>query len=233
MDELAASGRRLLRRLFLAPIGIGVGIGYLAYGASPVHVAAHLLLLALPAELVLVSMYRHFDAVPFSRANDDKQIEQLVLVTYMLVHVAALMVAMLVVHVFYRWWLAYGLGVAWLLAKQAAAERGVALDTVLADIDEYDFGTARWDLVTMIYAGNNQGWIERIKPSIKPGGLFVLEFFYKDPADSNAGDFTGIGEGELASAFAGWQILRDEVVEDVADCGKTKAKLVRFVARKP
>lgn len=123
MDELAASGRRLLRQLFFAPIGIGVGIGYLAYGTSPAHVGAHLLLLALLAELVLVSMYRYLDAVPFSRANDDKQIEQLVLVTYMLVHVAALMVAMLVVHVFHRWWLAYGLGVAWLLALRIASAR--------------------------------------------------------------------------------------------------------------
>jgi hypothetical protein len=88
-----------------------------------VHVAAHLLLLGLLSEFVLVSMYRHLDAVPFSRPNDDKQIEQLVLVTYMLVHVAALMVAMLVVHVFYRWWLAYGLGVVWLLAVRVASAR--------------------------------------------------------------------------------------------------------------
>lgn len=120
MDELATSGRRLLRRLFLAPIGIGVGIGYLAYGASPAHVAAHLVLLALLAELVLAGMYRYLDAVPFSRASDDQEIAQLVVVTYMLVHVASLMVAMLVVHVFYRWWLAYGLGVAWLLALRLA-----------------------------------------------------------------------------------------------------------------
>jgi tellurite methyltransferase len=119
------------------------------------------------------------------------------------------------------------------LARQAAAERGLALETVLADIDDYDFGTARWDLVTMIYAGNDQGWIERIKPSIKPGGLFVLEFFHRNPADSGEGNFTGVVEGELARAFAGWQILRDEVVEDVADWGKSKSRLVRFVARKP
>lgn len=119
------------------------------------------------------------------------------------------------------------------LAKQAAAERGVALETVLANIDEYDFGAARWDLVTMIYAGTDKGWIERIKPSIKPGGLFVFEFFHKDPNDPNRSNFAGIGQGELAAAFAGWQILRDEVVEDVADWGKTEAKLVRFVARKP
>jgi hypothetical protein len=38
----------------------------------------------------------------------------------MLVHVASLMIAMLVVHVFYRWWPAYGLGVGWLLALRLA-----------------------------------------------------------------------------------------------------------------
>jgi SAM-dependent methyltransferase/ketosteroid isomerase-like protein len=118
-------------------------------------------------------------------------------------------------------------------ARQAAIERGVTLEAVQANIDEYDFGTARWALVTMIYAGSDKGWIERIKPSIAPGGLFVLEFFYKDPADTNAGTFVGVGAGELAAAFAGWEILRDEVVEDVADWGQRKTKLVRFVARKP
>jgi hypothetical protein len=41
--------------------------------------------------------------LPFSRASDDKEIEQLVLVTQLLVHVAAARMAMLVVHALYRW----------------------------------------------------------------------------------------------------------------------------------
>lgn len=39
--------------------------------------------------------------------------------------------------------------------------------------------------------------------------------------------------GALARLFAGnWELLRDDVVDDIANWGLKKAKLVRFVARK-
>ena len=41
------------------------------------------------------------------------------------------------------------------------------------------------------------------------------------------------GTGELEGLFSGFKVLRSEVVEDVADFGEKKAKLVRFVAQKP
>ena len=56
-------------------------------------------------------------------------------------------------------------------ARAAAAERNLVLDAVLSDVNDHDFGTARWDLVTMIYAGADPGWIERAKVNLKPGGL--------------------------------------------------------------
>src|SRR5439155_10668659 len=65
-------------------------------------------------------------------------------------------------------------------AKEAAAKQKVKLDTVEADIDTYDLGKDRWDLVTLIYAGNDPKLIERIKPAIKKGGMFVVEFFAKE-----------------------------------------------------
>jgi hypothetical protein len=59
----------------------------------------------------------------------------------------------------------------------------------------------------------------------------VVEFFQKE---ATAG--TGIGgfaPGELAAAFKdGWKIVRDDNVEDIADWGLNKTKLVRFVAEK-
>jgi len=115
-------------------------------------------------------------------------------------------------------------------ARAAAAERGLSIDAVTADLDAYDFGTARWDLVTMIYAGSSMKWVERIKPSLRPGGLFVFEFSVKDPSDSQ--DWGGIEPAPLVAAFAGWEILKNEIVEDIPDWGKSKARLFRFVARK-
>ncbi len=117
------------------------------------------------------------------------------------------------------------------MAKEAAAKDRLKLVTVQADITKYDFGTARWDLVTLIYAGDDPKLIERIKPSIRKGGLFVVEYFHEDATQG-----TGIGgfaTGELAALFAdGWKILKDQVVEDIADWSLRKTKLVRFVAEK-
>jgi SAM-dependent methyltransferase len=113
-------------------------------------------------------------------------------------------------------------------AREEATKRKLHLDAVNADIDTYDFGAAKWDLVTMIYATSNAKWIEKIKPSLKPGGLFVLEFFREnDPGDG------GFPVGQLATLFKdGFEILRDEVVDDVPDWAEDHATLVRFVAKK-
>ena len=117
------------------------------------------------------------------------------------------------------------------LARDAATARKLKLDLVQQDIDKYDLGTGKWDLVTLIYAGADPKLVDRIKPSIRRGGLFVAEFFHKDATQG-----TGIGgfeTGALAKEFgAGWKILRDEVVEDIADWGLRKTKLVRFAAQK-
>lgn len=116
-------------------------------------------------------------------------------------------------------------------AKASAAKQKLKFDAVIQDIDTYDFGTAKWDLVTMIYAGSKAKTIDKIKPSIKKGGLFVVEFFHKEATSG-----TGIGgfeSGALAKQFEGWKILTDVVVEDIADWGLRKTKVVRFTAQKP
>jgi len=117
------------------------------------------------------------------------------------------------------------------VAKEAAAKAKVKITTVQADNETYDLGKEKWDLVTLIYAGNDPAMIERIKPSIKKGGLFVVEFFHRE-ASSGTG-IGGFSDGELATQFTGWKIIKDEVVEDVADWGLRKLKLVRFTAQKP
>lgn len=118
-------------------------------------------------------------------------------------------------------------------AKVEASKQKVKLDALLVDVDNYDFGKNKWDLVTLIYAAEDPPIVEKIKPALKKGGLFVCEYFH---ADSEIGK-TGAGgwkTGELAALFKdGFEILRDDVVEDNADwAGQRKTKLVRFVARK-
>lgn len=117
------------------------------------------------------------------------------------------------------------------MTAKAALAKKTKVTTVEADIDTYDLGKEKWDLVTLIYAGSDPKLIERIKPSIKKGGWIVVEFFGKE---ATAG--TGVGgfaPGELAAAFPGWTIERDEVVDDIADWRLRKVKVARFAARKP
>ncbi|HEU4734050.1 MAG TPA: methyltransferase domain-containing protein [Kofleriaceae bacterium] len=114
------------------------------------------------------------------------------------------------------------------LAREAAAAQHVELQAVQADVQTYDFGVAKWDLVTMIYAGDSTEMIEKIKKGLKPGGRFILEFFLSEPGETG-----GFKEGQLARLFGdGFVIERDDVVEDTPDWARNRAKLVRFVARK-
>jgi SAM-dependent methyltransferase len=116
------------------------------------------------------------------------------------------------------------------LARAAAAKRHVALDAIDADAEIYDYGTAAWDLVTMIYASDSTPLVEKIQPSLRRGGLFVAESFLAGP-NSCCGGFE---PGQLTALFTGdmWEILRDDVVDDVPDWATDKATLVRFVARR-
>jgi SAM-dependent methyltransferase len=116
------------------------------------------------------------------------------------------------------------------IAREEAAKRKLAVTMIEANIDTWDFGTNKWDLVTMIYAGPNQAkWAPKIKASLKKGGLFVLEYFAYDP---DKGQDDGIKPGELAKLYEDFEIVRDDVVDDAPDWAVDRAKLQRFVARR-
>ena len=114
-------------------------------------------------------------------------------------------------------------------AREAATRDKLSLDAVNADVRTFDFGSNRWDLVTLIYAPSAVKRIADIQRSIRPGGLLVYEYFAPEsPADDDAPQ-----PGALAKQFGdGWEILRDEIVDDVPDWAVDKAKIQRFVARK-
>jgi ubiquinone/menaquinone biosynthesis C-methylase UbiE len=113
-------------------------------------------------------------------------------------------------------------------ARDAAAAQHLALDGVVADVAAFDYGTERYDLVAMIYAYPAISKLADLQRATRPGGLFVYEFF---APDGSPGD-DAPAPGTLARQFAGWDILVDEIVEDVPDWRTDRAKLQRFVARK-
>jgi hypothetical protein len=77
-----------------------------------------------------------------------------------------------------------------------------------------------------IYVPNPVVCAGKIKAGLRPGGLFVLEFFLDE------GDGGGKPAELRAQLADGFDILRDEVVDDRPDGGQDRARLVRFVARK-
>ncbi len=114
------------------------------------------------------------------------------------------------------------------IARDQALSRDLAIDTIHADIDEWTFGEDRFDLVTLMYAGCHGKWMDKIRCSLRKGGLLVLEGWAKESPESPI----GFGEGQLAKLFEDYELVRDETVVDVPDWAWDKGKLVRFVARK-
>ena len=116
-------------------------------------------------------------------------------------------------------------------AKARAAQLGVALDAHVADLDKFDFGRARWDLITLFYM---HAWYhlsklptaQRLRDALKPGGLLVIEGY--------AGGELGFKTDELRHDFADLKILRYEDLIDEADWSPgQKSRLVRLIAQKP
>ena len=116
------------------------------------------------------------------------------------------------------------------IARKQAEQRKLKLELVEADLTTWDFGRARWDLVTLIYMGRDPETIRKAQQSLKRGGLFVHEGFSPTPG-MQVPDTSSLAD--LEALFAqDFTILRSEVVDGVSDWGKRQSKLVRFVARK-
>ena len=116
-------------------------------------------------------------------------------------------------------------------AKQAADREGLKLDAVVQDIDDFDWGVDKWNLICFIYAGGRQE-VPKVRASLKKGGLVVIEFFHQDAVKGSNMD-SAFKTNELPALYKdGFKVLRYEEVEDVADFGMQKMKLVRFVAQK-
>jgi len=66
-------------------------------------------------------------------------------------------------------------------ATQLAAERGVQITTVVADLAEFDLGVDRWDLIVSIFAHTppdvRRSLHERVARSLSPEGALVLEAY--------------------------------------------------------
>jgi len=117
------------------------------------------------------------------------------------------------------------------VTRQKAIEQGVKITPILQSADEFDWGQDRWDLVALLYVPAVRGNVAKIRESLKPGGLVVIEAFLVPPASPTRG--VEYKPEELRKMFSdGFEILRYEEAEGIADYGQKKEQLVRLVGRK-
>jgi 2-polyprenyl-3-methyl-5-hydroxy-6-metoxy-1,4-benzoquinol methylase len=116
-------------------------------------------------------------------------------------------------------------------AHAEAARQGLAIRTVKAGHEEFDFGTGRWDLVVMTYAAapmDDPGFIRRVRDSLRPGGLVVVEQFNAPPeSPANKGPTNA-----LFKSFEGLRVVHYEHTVDRSEWGGFLCRIGRITAQK-
>ena len=122
-------------------------------------------------------------------------------------------------------------------AVAKARAENLSLTTKIASFEDFDYRTNQWDLITWLYGGCLQidGISSRIKQALKPGGLFVFEFFHREAGISMDRPDFGCVENSIRDLFmneGGFEILLYEEKEGVADYGLDQHKLIYMVLSK-
>ena len=129
-------------------------------------------------------------------------------------------------------------------AAELAAARGVALETAVGDLAEFDLGSGKWDNIVSIF-GHLPGPLRRdvhrrVVEALRPGGIFLLEAFTPDqlategtggPADPDMLLTIAKLKAELPELEV---VFAREIVRPVneGDYHKGDCAVVQFIARK-
>lgn len=122
-------------------------------------------------------------------------------------------------------------------AKETAQKRGLKLDAQMGDVDKFNYGKERWDLVVGMYMHEYLTRnAKKIVASLKPGGMLVIEGIHRDLARvSLRGERYGHQTNELPKAFGKLRIRYYEDTVAPADWEKSGGKpvpIVRLIAVK-
>ncbi len=122
-------------------------------------------------------------------------------------------------------------------AQKVAQENDLSISTSIADFESFNYGNNQWDLIAWIYGGclEVDHIAERIRTALKPGGIFLFEFFHRDAGLAMNRPTFGCETNEIRNKFleiGGFKIFRYEEKEGMADYGLEPHKLIYFVAQK-
>jgi SAM-dependent methyltransferase len=123
------------------------------------------------------------------------------------------------------------------LAREEAQKKGLKLEALVADVDKFDYGKERWDLVVGMYMHEYVTRnTKKIVDSLKPGGILVIEGIHRDiNRDSLSGGRYGHRSNELPKVFDRLRVVYYEdtlALGDWEKSGGTPVPIVRMIAVK-
>ena len=116
-------------------------------------------------------------------------------------------------------------------ARAEAAKRGLKLDARVGDVDKFNYGRERWDLVVGMYMHE---YLTRnaakVVASLKPGGILVVEGIHRDIDKNNLqGERYGYTSNELPKIFNRLRVRYYEDTVAQADWDRSRGKPVPVV----
>ena len=120
-------------------------------------------------------------------------------------------------------------------ANENAAKAGVTITTLNARFEDFDYGTARWDLICFIYVPTqltvDSKYIARIRTALKPGGLML--YTHKLGSLSPTVSLTESDKlNALLKAWSDLQIVFYEETVGVGEWFRFRGRIVQLLARK-
>jgi hypothetical protein len=119
-------------------------------------------------------------------------------------------------------------------ARAKAKERGLPFEALEQDLFTYDYGSERWDLVSLIYFNPALAILDRLKTAVKAGGLIAIEGQGSEHKGDGPPPATRFKPNQLLQAFADWRVLAYEDGKFACDWfPAAPTHVVRILARKP
>ena len=118
-------------------------------------------------------------------------------------------------------------------ARAKAAEKKLVLNALEQDLFTYDYGSEKWDLITVIYFNPAIQIFERLKSAVKPGGLIVIEGQGSEHVGDGPPPGTRFKPNQLLQIFGDWRVL--DYQDGRFDCDWAQGPpthVVRLMARK-
>jgi len=119
-------------------------------------------------------------------------------------------------------------------ARASAAEKGLSLKALEQDLFAFDYGSERWDLITVIYFNPAVRIFDRLEAALKPGGVIVIEGQGSEHTGDGPPPATRFRPNQLLQAFGNMRILDYE--DGLFECDwflGQPTHVVRLMARKP